>query len=222
MQKYEKITASDPVRYDKCKSSHNCNFNYTCSSPWMETAGATNIFSLSKEKYWLYYITRIFMEMVTAKHMLLSKIYMVQVNLLRILNVPVTIKNVSVRGFLIWKKAKGLGGKGKLINTKIETTHNYFDIALGSNAGNLAAMKSACMASMYHICGYHDICAKSENTRCQYQKDKQDNTNYYKSKGDLLLLGEQFCLFINHFPSLRYWRNIFMTKPKTPASRLTR
>ena len=83
------------------------------------------------------------------------------------------------------KKRKGLGGKGKLTNTKIDTMQNYFGIALGSNVGNLAAMKSACMALMYHICGYHDNCPKSEDTWCQYQKDKQDNTNYYKSKGDL-------------------------------------
>ena len=62
---------------------------------------------------------------------------------------------------------------------------NYFGIALCSNLGNIAARKSACMASMYHIYGYHDKCSKSADTRCQYQKNKQDNTNYYKSKGDL-------------------------------------
>ena len=46
-------------------------------------------------------------------------------------------------------------------------------------------MKSVCMASMYPICGYHDNCPKSADTLCQYQKDKQDNTNYCKSKVDL-------------------------------------
>ena len=51
---------------------------------------------------------------------------MVQVNLLRSLNVSVTTKNVSVRGFAIRKKnTKGLGGKGKLPNTKIDTMQNY-------------------------------------------------------------------------------------------------
>ena len=63
---------------------------------------------------------------------------------------------------------------------------NYFGIFLRSNLGNLSAtMKSACMASMYHICGYHDNCPKSAHTWCQYQNYKQDNTNYYRSKGDL-------------------------------------
>ena len=46
-------------------------------------------------------------------------------------------------------------------------------------------MKSACMASMYHICGYHHNFPKSADTLCHYQKDKQDNTSYYESKSDL-------------------------------------
>ena len=63
--------------------------------------------------------------------------------------------------------------------------HKYFGIALPSKVGNLAAMKSACMASLYHVCGYHHNCPKSADTWCQYQNDKQYNTNYSKSKGDL-------------------------------------
>ena len=142
------------------------------------------------------------MEVATARHILLSKIYMVQVNLLKSLKVSVTIKNMSVRGFVIWKKnTTGLGGKGKLTNTEIDTVQNCFGIALRSNVGNLAFMKSACMASMYHICGYHDNCPKPADTCCQYYKDKQDNTNYYKSKGDfpinvrraILLIYQSLC-----------------------------
>ena len=76
--------------------------------------------SLVHKKRSMDYHTHLFMEMVTAKHILLSKIYIVQVNLLRNLNVSVTTKNLSVRGFVIWKK-KGVGGKGKLTNTKIDT-----------------------------------------------------------------------------------------------------
>ena len=138
------------------------------------------------------------MEVATARHILLSQIYMVQVNLVKSLKVSVTIKNMSVRGFVIWKRnTTGLGGKGKLTNTEIDKVQNCFGIALG----NLAFMKSACMASMYHICGYHDNCPKSADTCCQYYKDKQDNTNYYKSKGDfpinvrraILLIYQSLC-----------------------------
>ena len=68
---------------------------------------------------------------------------------------------------------------------------NYFGIALRSNVGNLAAMTSACMALIYHICGYHGNCPKFADTWCQYQKIKQDNTNYY-NQGVIypLMLGE--------------------------------
>ena len=50
----KKVTSSDPVRYDTWKLSHYCNLNYTGSSPGMETAGATKIFILPKEKHGLY------------------------------------------------------------------------------------------------------------------------------------------------------------------------
>ena len=124
---------------------------------------------------------------------------MVQLNLLRHFNVSVTIKNVSIRGFMIWKKkhTKGLGGKGKLANIKIGTVQNYFGMVLRSNAGNLAAMKSACMALMYHICGYHYNCPKHVDTWYQYQKDKQDNTSYCTSKCDLSIDVRKTILPIN-------------------------
>ena len=57
LQKYEKIDSSDSACYETWKLSYNCNINYTGCSPEMETAGATNIFSLSKEKHRLYYIS---------------------------------------------------------------------------------------------------------------------------------------------------------------------
>ena len=41
---------------------------------------------------------------------------------------------------------KRLGGKGKLTNTKMDTIQNYFGIDIFANVGNLAAVKSACMA----------------------------------------------------------------------------
>ena len=68
--------------------------------------------------------------------------------------------------FLKKTTTKGLGGKGKLTNTKIDAIKSYFDIALRSNVGNLAATTSACMASMYLIYGYHNNCPKSADTWC--------------------------------------------------------
>ena len=61
------------------------------------------IFSSSKEEHGLF---SLLMEMVTARLILLSKTHMVQLNLLRSLNVSVTITNVSVGGFLILQKTQ--------------------------------------------------------------------------------------------------------------------
>ena len=107
-----------------------------------------------------------------------------------------------------------MGGKGKLTNTKIDTMQNYFGIALRSNVGNFAAMKSTCLASIY-ICDYHNNCPKSLDTRCQYQKEKQGNTSYYKSKGDLPIDVRRAILPIyqSHCKS-ECSRNAFMAKPK--------
>ena len=77
----------------------------------LKTAGATKIFSLSKGS--MDYITPLIMTMMRWRHILLSKIYMVQLNLLRSLNVLVTIKNVSVRDFVICEKHKRTGRKRK-------------------------------------------------------------------------------------------------------------
>ena len=53
----KKTAYFDPARYKIWKLSHNCNFNHTGSYSFlgMETAGATNIFSSSKEKHGLHY-----------------------------------------------------------------------------------------------------------------------------------------------------------------------
>ena len=87
-----------------------------------------------------------------------------------------------------------MGEKGKVTNIKIDTKQIYFVIALLFNVGNFAAMKSACMASICHISGYRDNCPKSPDTWCQSQKDKQDNTNYYKLNGDLPIVARKAIL----------------------------
>ena len=51
----KKFASPDPARYETLQLSHGCNLNYIGSSPGMETAGATKIFSSSKEKHGLYY-----------------------------------------------------------------------------------------------------------------------------------------------------------------------
>ena len=99
---------------------------------------------------------------------------------------------------------------------------NYFSIALRSNVSGIAAMKSACMASMYHICGYHDNCPKFADTYCRIKRINMTTPTTTKQRIIYPLMpGEQFCLFINPFVSLGCWRSACMTKPKTLMNGLT-
>ena len=153
----------------------------------METAGVTKISSPSKEKHGLHY-TSFYGDGDSKPCPALKDIYGRSKPIKKFECVGHYQKCVGSRLCnLKTKNTKGLGGKRKFTNTKIGTMQNYFGIGLRSNVGSyiLAAMNSACMASMYHICDYHDNCPKPADTWCQYQKDKQDNTNYYKSEGDL-------------------------------------
>jgi len=45
------------------------------------------------------------------------------------------------------KEKKGLGGKGKLTDAMIDRLQNYYGIAIRSNVGDLAQMKSKCSVS---------------------------------------------------------------------------
>ena len=94
-------------------------------------------------------------------------------------------KRVGGRLCKLQKNMKGLGGKGRLTDAKIDTLQNYFGIALRQNVGKLNDMRKSCLASMYHVTGYHDSCPSSKDSWCQYRVDKLNNTSLYKSKGEL-------------------------------------
>ena len=158
LQKHEKITFSYLARYETWKLSHNYNPNYTGSCPGMETAGASKIFSSSKEKHGRYYAA-FYGDGDSKAYPAVRDIF----------GPTKSIRKFECAGHyqkcagskllnLKTKNTKGLGGKVKLTNSKTDSTQNYFDIALRSHVGKLAATKSACMASMYHICDYQNNC----------------------------------------------------------------
>ena len=93
-KRLQKNASSDPAHFETWKLPHNCNLNYTGSSPGMEKKLQEKLRSLVHQKRSMDYITLLSMDIVTARHILMSKIYIAQVNLLRSLNVLVTIKNV--------------------------------------------------------------------------------------------------------------------------------
>ena len=122
MHKYEKIASSDLADCETCKLSHNCNLNYTGSSPEMEAAGATKILVYQKRS--MGYITPLFMEMLTEAYPTVKDIYGPTKPIKKFECVGHYQKRVGLRLRNLKEKKekkKGLGGKGKLTNTKIDT-----------------------------------------------------------------------------------------------------
>ena len=83
------------------------------------------------------------------------------------------------------RKEKKLGGAERLTNTKIDILQKYFGIALRNNIGDLEKMTNAIIASVYHVSEYHEKCPKTNESWCQFQRDKIEGTNFYKCKDGL-------------------------------------
>ena len=178
------VEKSDQERYKLWKASHKCSLNYTGSSPNMEKYGAQNIFGRSVDKHGLYY-TSFYGDGDSNAFPSVEKIYGPAKEMRKCECVGHYKKGVGTRLRKLKKKTKGLGGKGRLTDTKIDTLQNYFGIAWRQNVGNLDAMTKACKASMFHVADYHDSCLKRRDSWCQFQKEKLLNTSLHKSKGGL-------------------------------------
>ena len=71
------------------------------------------------------------------------------------------------------KETKGLGGKGKLTDNMIDKLQNYYGIAIRSNSGNLKAMESDVVASLWHRASndkkpLHTHCPDGKDSWCGY------------------------------------------------------
>ena len=118
---------------------YNCNLSYTGSSPGMETAGATKILSLSKEKHGLCY-TSFYGDGDSNANPAGKDMYDSSKPIKKFECVGQYQKRVFSRLRSLKKNTKGVGGTGKLTNTKIDTKGNYFGISFSPNVGNHAVM----------------------------------------------------------------------------------
>lgn len=180
------MKSTNPQAYDAWYANHNCGLNHKGSSPAMETAGAEKIFKQSIEKHSLYY-TSFYGDGDSKAFPAVEKVYGPVKKVTKFECIGHYQKRVGTRLRKKKKDTKGLGGKGRLTDAKIDTLQNYFGIALRQNTGDINKMVSACKASMFHVAGYHDNCPKHETTWCQFQKDQLNGTNLYKNKGGLPL-----------------------------------
>ena len=172
----EKIQKTDYKCYDTWRASHICSLNYEGSAPNMERVGAVNIFERSIMKHSLRY-TAFYGDGDCKSFKAVEKVYGDNYPVVKYECIGHYQKRLGNRLRKL-RKVKNLGGKNRLVNKKIDTLQNYFGIALRDNVGNLDAMTTAIMASMYHVSDYHADCPKTSDTWCQYQSDKINGTKH--------------------------------------------
>ena len=90
------------------------------------------------------------------------------------------------------KKEKRIGGKGKLTDKIIDKMQNYYGIAIRSNVGNLASVKKAILAILFHCSSskgnnYHNHCPLGKESWCGFQVDRAGKTNLFKPRPGLPL-----------------------------------
>ena len=176
----QSVKKTKPIHYEIWKANHKCSLNYKGSSPNMEKVGAVNIFERSVTKYGLRY-TDFYGDGDSKISSAVEKIYGNDKPVMKKECIGHYQKRVGNR-LRKMRKEKKLGRKNRFTNRKIDTLQNYFGITLRQNVGNLEAMTSAILASLYHVSDYHAGCPKTADIWCLYRRDK---VNYYKSKGTL-------------------------------------
>ena len=78
---------------------------------------------------------------------------------------------------------KGLAGKGRLTDGKIDVLQNYYGLAIRENLTDVDKMAKAIEASLYHVAStnenpQHDLCPDGDDSWCGYKRDKES----YKHK----------------------------------------
>ena len=152
----ESIRKSDPLQFKRWQTSHKCNLNYHGSSPNMEKVGAIKIYERSVSKHKLYY-TSFYGDGDSKSYSAVKEFYGPKKPVNKFECIGHYQKRIGCRLRKL-RKEKKLGGKNRLTTAKIDTLQNYFGIALRQNVGNLESMKKGCMASLYHVSSYHDMC----------------------------------------------------------------
>ncbi|MBY0580425.1 MAG: hypothetical protein K2P53_01900, partial [Rickettsiales bacterium] len=76
------------------------------------------------------------------------------------------------------KKERHLGGKGRLTDATIDRLQNYYGIAVRTKNQSVQEMRSAILASLFHVASskdnnYHTYCPNGEKSWCQHNVDRK-------------------------------------------------
>ena len=184
-QKHENEEDSVDKRLWQADHQGKCKANYKGSAPAMETEGVKHIFERSEEKnkprYTEYYGDSDSKGFTQVENTYKDK----GVNIVKKECVGHVQKRVGTALQKLKKQKKGLAGRGKLTDAMIDRLQNYYGIAIQSNVGDLAKMKTAIHASLFHCASserrdLHHHCPEGPNSWCRFNKDRANRTNLYK------------------------------------------
>ena len=180
----EKLKAEKPDEYAEWRLSHICTYNYKGSSGGMEVEGAKRIWNRSIEKHNLRY-TKFYGDGDSKAYDVVKETY--QSTMVEKLEcVGHVQKRVGTRLRSLKKREKGLGGRGKLTDATIDRLQNYYGIAIRQNKNDLAGMKKAVCATLFHVASsetnnfHFPHCPEGPDSWCRFNKDKEDGTKTYK------------------------------------------
>ena len=182
--KWSKKT-NDP-RYEEWKASHNCKINHEGSANSMETAGAVRISERSVSTRGLKYrdvlgdgdsstYNHIVARQPYGEECIPNKMECIGHVQKRVGSRLRRLKNQN-KGVKL-ADGKGLAGKGRLTDGKIDVLQNYYGLAVRENLSDVDKMAKAIEASLYHVAStdedpQHDLCPDGENSWCGYKRDK--------------------------------------------------
>ena len=191
-QKWKK-KESDP-KYEEWKANHQCKINHVGSANSMEAAGAVRIFNRSSAIRGLVY-----MDMLgdgdssTHNNIVESKPYGDDCIPRKLECIGHVQKRVGsrLRKLKNSKKGvklsdgKGLAGRGRLTDGKIDILQNYYGLAIRENSNDVQKMAVGIQAALYHVAStdakpQHHLCPDGKESWCGYKREKD---NYQHKSG---------------------------------------
>ena len=177
---------NDP-RYNEWKASHNFKINHEGSANSMETSGAVRIFERSLATRGLKYKDMLGDGDSSTYNTIVDKkpygedcipkklecIGHVQKRVgSRLRKMKNTKKGIKV------SDGKGLSGKGRLTDGKIDILQNYYGLAVRENLNDIDEMANAIKASLYHVASteenpQHHLCPDGEDSWCGYKRESE-------------------------------------------------
>jgi hypothetical protein len=182
-QKWQHKT-NDP-RYNEWKASHNCKVNHTGSANSMETVGAVRIFERSITTRGLKYKNLLGDGDSSTYNAIVEKLYGEDCVPNKLECIGHVQKRVGSRlrrlkssnKGLKLDDGKGLGGKGRLTDSKIDVLQNYYGLAVRENLKDVDNMAKNIEASLFHVAStnenpQHHLCPDGEDSWCGYKRDE--------------------------------------------------